>query len=281
MIVGLDHFVVLVNDLDAATQAFMRLGFQVRAGGQHPAFGSHNALVPLADGTYLELVAFKDPVLAAKSFWRDGVRRLEVAEGFGAFAMSSRDLAEDVSQLRQEGLNPGEPETGSRLRPDGQRVAWRIALFGGSPTGQLPFLIQDDTPHALRIEPPQQGTGVRTKVKDIVVAVKDPAAARDAYHALLHVEPKRVQNTTGDLEGYRIAMEWGNIILAQPLREGNAMSDQLSQRGEGLYALTLQVDGIGRDRRELKNRGVALQMDGNGFLIVPEFACGARIRLTA
>jgi len=69
MITGFDHFIVLVNDLNTAIETYRRLGFDARAGGEHPAFGSHNALVALADGAYLELVAFKDAALAAKTFW--------------------------------------------------------------------------------------------------------------------------------------------------------------------------------------------------------------------
>jgi catechol 2,3-dioxygenase-like lactoylglutathione lyase family enzyme len=279
MITGFDHFIVLVNDLNAAIETYRRLGFDARAGGEHPAFGSHNALVALADGAYLEFVAFKDSALAAKTFWGAGVAKLRAGEGFGGYVLATNDLTNDVVELKPRALNLGEPSAGSRVRPDGQRVAWRIALFDNSPVGVLPFLIQDDTPHALRIEPAQEGLGSRARVKEVIVAVKDADAARDAYRALLNAEPTRVKNVEGDVQGYRVALEWGSIVLAQPTRRGNALADQVAQRGEGLYALTLDVEGVGRDRRELKNRGIEIQNDASGFLIAPEFACGARIRL--
>jgi len=281
MITGFDHFIVLVNDLNAASETYRRLGFDARAGGEHPVFGSHNALVALAEGTYLELVAFKDAALAAKTFWGAGVAKLRAGEGFGGYVLASNDLASDAAQVKQRALNIGEPSAGSRVRPDGQRVAWHIALFDNSPVGLLPFLIQDDTPHQLRIEPAKEGMGSRARVKEVIVAVKDADAARDAYRALFaeRVEPMRVKNVEGDVLGCRVALAWGNIILAQPTRRGNALADQLARRGEGLYALTLEVEGVGRDRRELRNRGVEIMNDASGFLIAPEFACGARIRL--
>jgi catechol 2,3-dioxygenase-like lactoylglutathione lyase family enzyme len=279
MITGFDHFIVLVDDLDAAIETYRRLGFDARAGGAHPTFGSHNALVALADGTYLELVAFKDAALAAKTFWSAGVAKLRAGEGFGGYVLASNDLANDAAQLKQRALNIGEPAAGSRVRPDGQRVAWHIALLDNSPVGLLPFLIQDDTPRALRIEPANEGLGSRARVKEVVVAVKDADAARDAYRALLGVEPTRVKNVEGDVQGYRVALSWGSIVLAHSARRGNALADQLARRGEGLYALTLEVQGIGRDRREMKNRGIEILNDAGGFLIAPEFACGARIRL--
>jgi hypothetical protein len=281
MITGFDHFIVLVNDLGAAVESYRRLGFDARVGGEHPAFGSHNALVAFADGAYLELVAFTDAALAAKTFWGAGVAKLRAGEGFGGYVLASDDLAGDAAQLKQRTLNIGEPAAGSRVRPDGRRVAWHIALFDNSTVGVLPFLIQGDTPRALRIEPVCEGIGSRARVKEVVVAVKDVDTARDAYRALLaeRVEPTRVKNIEGDVQGYRFALTEGSVVLAQSTRRGNAMADQVARRGEGLYALTLEVEGVGRDRREMKNRGIEIQNDARGFLIAPEFACGARIRL--
>jgi catechol 2,3-dioxygenase-like lactoylglutathione lyase family enzyme len=279
MITGLDHLIVLVNDRDAAIETYRRLGFDVRVGGEHPAFGSHNALIALADGTYIELVAFMDAARAAQSFWGAALGKLRAGEGWGGFVLASNDLANDVAQLRARALNVGEPSAGARLRPDGQRVAWHIALCNDSPVGRLPFLIQDETPRALRIELPHDGLGCRARVRQIVVAVKDADAACADYRALLNVEPTRVKNAAGDAQGYRLALGETSIVLAQPMRRGNALADQLARRGEGLYALTLAVEGIGRERREMKQRGVALLDDAGGFLIAPEFACGARIRL--
>jgi hypothetical protein len=278
-ITGFDHFIVLVNNLDAAMQTYRRLGFDAQPGGAHPAFGSHNALIALADGAYIELVAFLDPALATKSFWRAGVERLRVSEGFGGFVLASNDLANEVAQIKERALVYDEPQAGARVRPDGQRVEWHTAMHGGSPVGLMPFLIQDDTPRALRIEPARQGTGSRARVKEVVVAVKNIDAAREKYRALLNREPKRVQNTSKDVTGYRIAADWGSIVLAEPEKNGNALADVLAERGEGIYALSLEVEGLGRDRLHLKKENIPFKLDSNGFLIDPAFACGARIRL--
>ncbi len=279
MISGVDHFAILVNDLNAATETYRRLGFDVRAGGEHPAFGSHNALIALADGAYLELVGFKNIDLASKTFWRDAVERLRVSAGLDNFVLLSNDLVNDVSNLRARGLVVSEPEAGSRVRPDGQRVAFRIATLGGTRSGLLPFLIQDDTPRELRIEQASEGLGRRARVKQILVAAKSLDAARESYRALLDVEPKRVRSTAGDLYGFRFSMPWGAFVVAHSEREANAMADQLSQRGEGLHAMTLAVGDLNRERTEMKSRGVKIEEDENGFLISPDAACGARIRL--
>jgi hypothetical protein len=279
MITGFDHFIILVGDLNTGIESFRKLGFEVKPGGEHPAFGSHNALVALADGTYLELVAFRDPALAAKTFWGDLVRKLEIHEGFGSYVLSSNDLTNDVQAIRQRGLEVADPRPGTRTRPDGQTVAWHTAVVGGTISEFLPFLIQDDSPRTRRVEPATQGLGSRLRVKEIIIAVKNIEVARQAYRELLDIEPRFVQNTTGELTGYRVSAPWGAVVLAHPERNRNAMSDQLAQRGQGPYALTLIADDVNRARSDIVARGVKVEDDATGFLIAPEATCGARIRL--
>jgi len=278
-IANFDHFIILVNDLAAAMETYGALGFEVRAGGEHPAFGSHNAIVALADGAYLELLAFKDAARAEKSFWKDAVKMLRVREGFGGYVLASNDLANDVARLRQASLNIADPSPGARTRPDGQRVEWQTALIGGTPSGALPFLIRDVTPRELRVEPPKEGLGKNARVKEIVVAVKHTDIARDRFQALLGVEPRRVHNAANDVTGYRFTLPWGAIVIAHPETGGNAMSDQLTQRGEGLYALTLVMDDVNPARRAMKLHNIKVEDETYGFLIAPDAACGARLRL--
>jgi hypothetical protein len=280
MLTGFDHFIVLVNDLNAAISAFQRLGFDARAGGEHPAFGSRNALVPFADGTYIELVAFHDTTLAANSFWRTAVQRLQVSEGFGGYALLSDNITADVARVNPP-LSFGGAQTGARVRPDGQRVEWYTSMYENSPVGLMPFLIQDETPRRVRIEPATQGMGARARVKEVIVVVKNAEQARDGYQTLLGVESKHVHNAQADVLGYRFLMNWGSIVLAHPEKGGNTMSEFLAARGEGIFALTLEVDGLGHDRIRFRNDDIVLQPDGSGFLIPADAACGARIRLVA
>ncbi|MCL4393842.1 MAG: VOC family protein [Chloroflexi bacterium] len=278
-ILGFDHFVIVVNDLDAAMDSFRRLGFEVNPGGEHPAFGSHNAIISLADGSYLELVAFKDAALAATSFWRDAARMLRVGEGFAGYVFGSNELASDVAELAKQSVRIGSPTTGSRTRPDGQRVEWQTAILEDTPSGALPFLIQDVTPRPVRVQPAQAGLGSRARVKEVVVAVKNADLLRGPFRALLGVEPRRVHNAADDVEGYRFAMPWGAVVLASPTRGGHTMFEQLTRRGEGLYALTLLMPDVNPARRTMKQRSVPVEDETYGFMISPDAACGARIRL--
>ncbi|MGJ8621543.1 MAG: VOC family protein [Yoonia sp.] len=59
--VKLDHLAVACTSLDAGTAWVEdQLGVTMQAGGQHPRYGTHNTLLGLADGIYLEVIA-KDP----------------------------------------------------------------------------------------------------------------------------------------------------------------------------------------------------------------------------
>lgn len=60
MLTGLDHLVILVEELEDAVAGYEELGFTVTPGGEHADGLTRNALVPFADGTYLEIVAFVD-----------------------------------------------------------------------------------------------------------------------------------------------------------------------------------------------------------------------------
>ena len=67
----LDHLAVACTDLAEGT-AFVeeRLGVTLQAGGKHPRYGTHNTLLGLADGIYLEVIAIDpDAVPEAGHSW--------------------------------------------------------------------------------------------------------------------------------------------------------------------------------------------------------------------
>ena len=183
MIIGIDHVIVAVEELDKAMDAWRTLGFQVLRGGEHPQYGTHNALVPLADGFYFELMAIKDPTLVDQF---PVTRRLhEVLSSnnrFLGFALDSDDLGGDVNAVRERGLTVFKAPPGGRVRPDGVHVGWRTAHAEDS---RLPLLIQDETPRDLRIPAPTDGIGRDLRVKWVEVAAEDPGSLRDHYAKLI------------------------------------------------------------------------------------------------
>jgi hypothetical protein len=61
MTARLDHFAIAATDLASGTAWLeARLGVQLAPGGVHPRMGTHNRVLRLGDGVYLELIAI-DP----------------------------------------------------------------------------------------------------------------------------------------------------------------------------------------------------------------------------
>src|SRR5438270_4098928 len=137
---GVDHLVIMLKELEPAILAYRDLGFTVVPGGEHPV-GTHNALVAFADGSYLELIAFKRP--------NDQHRWWGVAQGGGGFidfCMATDDLASDIHAFRDAGVKMSDPVPGSRARPDGYKLSWLTASAPNPFMFQAAFLIQDQTP---------------------------------------------------------------------------------------------------------------------------------------
>jgi hypothetical protein len=90
---GLDHIVHAVHDLDAAGEAYARLGFTVGARNQHP-WGTHNRIVQFP-GVFIELLAL------------GGMERIPPAPrrsvSFGAFTRDFLAKGEGLSMLVLEG----------------------------------------------------------------------------------------------------------------------------------------------------------------------------------
>src|SRR6202165_1282689 len=89
MLRQLDH---VVRDLASAVSDHRRRGFTVTPGGEHADGTTHNALITFADGSYLELVAFRDLSRALTHRWwkiaADG-------GGLADFALLSDDITAD------------------------------------------------------------------------------------------------------------------------------------------------------------------------------------------
>ena len=52
MLAGLDHLVILVEELEGAIVGYEKLAFRVTPGGEHADALTRNALVPFVDGAY-------------------------------------------------------------------------------------------------------------------------------------------------------------------------------------------------------------------------------------
>jgi catechol 2,3-dioxygenase-like lactoylglutathione lyase family enzyme len=184
----LDHVVILVRDLDTAIAEWTELGFTVVRGGAHEGSPTHNALIALADGSYLELIARRPGTAGTPPGLAERLLRLEPDEGLADYALLSDDLSATVRAAQERELDLRGPVAMGRTRPDGQEIAWEL---GFPPTLDLPFLIRDVTPRTFRVP-----GGAATEhangaigVEQIMIEVPDLAQSITHYRALLGTEP--------------------------------------------------------------------------------------------
>lgn len=245
MLHSIDHIVILVSDLDAASRDWASAGFTVAPGGTHAAGTTHNALVSFADGTYFELIAFlSDGEKAQAHRWWP---RVANGEGIIDYALLSDDLNADTAEARGRGLEIVGPDDGGRIRPDGQRLEWRSAMLGrgiGEPT--MPFVIEDVTARDLRV--PGDDTAIAhalgaTRVAGITLVTRNLEESAQALTSLIGNPGEDVIVDDGAILRFTLGAQW--IALLQPGDDSGEAAQYLRARGEGPYEVTLAGDAAG------------------------------------
>jgi hypothetical protein len=152
----IDHLVYATPDLDQTVDALAeRLGVRASPGGRHPGRGTRNALLGLGPGCYLEVVG-PDPEQPAlphpRWFLVDEVREPRLV----TWAVRDTDLEARSAEAAAAGLALGPIVSGSRQRPEGERLAWRFTDPAVRPAdGVVPFFIDWGTgPHPADALPP-------------------------------------------------------------------------------------------------------------------------------
>jgi hypothetical protein len=227
---AIDHVVVAVHDLPQAMEDYERLGFTVTPGGDHAHRGSHNALITFGDGSYIELIAFKHEPPVKDNTWWD---LLQLGEGLVDAALLVDDLPAETDRLAAAGYAVTGPMEGGRLRPDGIRIAWRVARLNVGGAVRLPFVIDDISPHDLRVPP---GTGHSNAVEGIAgvtIAVLALADAEPLYGGLLGASIR---------EGDTIRYAAGDqvIALVEPGPADPGIGAFLERFGSGPYRVSLR-----------------------------------------
>jgi hypothetical protein len=254
-ILGIDHVVVIGEDMDRLAGQYRELGFAVTPGGKHPETGTENALIPFQDGSYIELLAYHEP--------RRGARRATLlARGGGLieYMLASNAIELDLASARRHRLPYGAPEPGARLRPDGVEVAWLDGPVTDIGSG-LPFLIQDVTAHEMRVPAgeacahPNGATGIAR----LILAVSSIDNATLLYQSLLDGDAETARLTDEFVEAVFLSGRH-RIVLRQPLVPGE-LRHHITRVGDGPFALEL----AGPEPQEF----------------APASAAGARIALVA
>ncbi len=144
----IDHFMWAAIDLESASAEFENLtGVRPVFGGVHHGFGTHNALVSMANGSYMEVLALDSDQNVENPIVNE-IKSLGSPEIL-AFHVQSKDLESIASILESMNIKYTGPLDLSRERPDGEILRWRL-LFPESPLFKhaLPIFIDwMEAPH--------------------------------------------------------------------------------------------------------------------------------------
>ena len=192
MMLELDHLAVAAATLEEGrAHVEAALGVTLQAGGQHARFGTHNLLLGLEDGLYLEVIAV-DPAAPAPAVprWFD-LDSFGGAPRLGTWICRCDDLEAALARAPEGAGVPVDLARGD--------LRWRMAVAqdGRMPfCGAFPALIQWQGAHpAARLTP----SGCR--LRRLVIA---HPAADDLRRAL-----------SGLIDDTRVAIEAGAIMALQ------------------------------------------------------------------
>ncbi|KAK4077681.1 hypothetical protein PCL_02531 [Purpureocillium lilacinum] len=254
----LDHIVILVSHQTLQTiPDRLQDVLVVAPGGAHADGLTSNKLILLADGVYIEFIAFfddVDPERRRRHRWGnlkennivDWAYTLPHEGGFGAVQQRVADA--------QAGYTYDDPVAGGRTKPDGTVIRWAVATgrtADGSPSwpGWVPFWCLDRTPRNLRVpyeEHPEQ--------------VLHPCGARGVSSVSLAVPWQfltplsqvydAVHNASSSVSVYGIERYW-HFGVPSESTEGKHVILLSGTDGASGIRLALQGDGRGRISLEL------------------------------
>jgi extradiol dioxygenase family protein len=191
-----DHLQLGCGDLDQGIDLVeKRLGVRAAIGGVHPGRGSRNALLSFGDRQYLEIIA-PDPAQPRSNDVRQ-LYKIESPRLIG-WAAHVDDMDALARQLTSANVAFDPPRPGSRKRPNGQVLRWKLLFLRDDQSGLLPFFIEwdKDSPHPagdaprgcrlerLELKTPQADQ-LRATVSKLGLDVAVSSAAQPAIHATL------------------------------------------------------------------------------------------------
>jgi hypothetical protein len=247
----LDHVSICGSNLDALRQAFTDVGMTPDFGGPHGNGITQMAIIGFDDASYLELIAPVKPGATEGSAWAKYMTEDAVT---CAWAVGTNVLLQDADRLKKAGVSVKTPERGSRKRPDGMSIEWMTADVGsGTPGSTLPFIIEDQTPRAWRVQTSASVQGAPVGgIENVVLGVNNLDAAialfRKAYG---WADPLiETQKDFGKLAYF----PGQPVILAAP-SGGGWLSDRLSKSGETPVAYLLATRDFAAATKKYKLSG--------------------------
>ncbi|CAA7624555.1 VOC family protein [Magnetospirillum sp. UT-4] len=275
-IVGLDHAVIAVRDLDQAAEVFRRLGFTLTPRGHHAEWGTANHCAMFGQD-YVELLSPEGDGAEAEA-----VRAfLEQREGLMGLALRTNDGAASGESLRRAGLDVPVPRSLSRRldAPDEPVLMFSETPLPADATPGVPTrMIQHLTAQRDRHPEWLQHVNGAFGIAAVTAVVDDPVSLTPAWDRVFGPHSAVVTDETVTVHTGR-----GLIFLTRPEDLTQLHPDaELDEQPPppALVVLALQVADTRKAAEILHAGGVEFGRDSDGTIrIPPSQACGVTIEM--
>ena len=256
---GIDHLIVMVQQLDRSAAAWQALGFAITPRGFHQTGGTANHLIML-EGTYIELLGMADAATASP--YRS------MMDSPGLWGIALRGSAEGTYELwRERNLRVSSPTRLARgVEIDGNNELARFHLTMLERSESLPFLIfccEQLTPQFVwrKDRPPHANGAVR--LKELVVVADDAGIS----HEFERITGRDLASVAPETD--RIDLGDSSLTFHSPAAYRARYGDAGNVRRGGLpqlAALVLSSRDLPRARELARRAGAHTQETTDGFV---------------
>ena len=195
-VIGIDHAVVMVRDLDKAAENWKRLGFTLSPRGTHSAHMGTGNYTMMLDPDYIELLG----VLTPSEHNAPARTLLEKRDGIERVAFTAIDSAAGAEEIRARGFAPIGPTDFERpvTMPDGKLSAAKFRTFqwpvAEAPAGMRIFACQHKTRETVWIPELMKHANGAKRLRQVLLVAGEPT--NEAAHLSKLIE--RATRTEAD-----------------------------------------------------------------------------------
>ena len=192
-VIGIDHAVVMVRDLDKAAETWRQLGFTISPRGTHSAHMGTGNYTMMLDPDYIELLG----VLTPTEHNAPARAMLEKREGIERVAFTAIDSAAGAEEIRAKGFAPIGPTDFERpvTMPNGTLSAAKFRTFqwpvAEAPAGMRIFACQHKTRETVWIPELMRHANGAKRLKQVLLVAPDPANEAAHLSKLIDREVRR------------------------------------------------------------------------------------------
>lgn len=190
---ALDHIVVAAKDPEQSAKAFaVKHNVQTLQGGKHENWGTYNYLAYFANNCYMEWLGIYDKnkaMNAENPLVHQLITVLEKNQEVPfQFAFRTKNMNKHVKHFEKNAIPFIGPFDGSRRKPNGSMLEWKMLFPMTDKENFYPFIIE----WGETINLPDQHTLINSQqLPSIVLNLKMKAQIQDTYQ--LHVDDNKIQ----------------------------------------------------------------------------------------